>query len=336
MRMLYGLLIVSIVTALAAPALASAAPNGTRGVVVQRDARGGAVVIATKSGSLQRVKFAKPNRLKMGTVLQVSGTKVAVVGHTHKAKLHGVVVRRSKHSFALAGNDSVLAVASTTPPAAGDQVTTTVQVGDTQLSDNDGECHVDDNSAPSARVRGTVLSQTVTTLVLAVPGFAAGLPIAIGTVPVPALPVGTAVKARVTLGPDPNNAAGIVLNLVSLRIDDGQGSEHGGQMGANVKAEGQVTAVVEATTTPGSITIDGEHGTVTFAIPVGFGATGAMVGDEVEAWGTAGANPTDPPTLVRLEGSGGGGDHNGQGQDGNSGGNSGNGGHDSGNSGADD
>jgi uncharacterized membrane protein YgcG len=333
MRMLYGLLIASIVTALAAPALASAASNGTRGVVVQRDARGGAVVIATKNGSLQRVKFAKPNRLKMGTVLQVSGAKVAVVGHTHKAKLHGVVVRRNKHSFALAGNDAVLAVASTTPPAAGDQVTTTVQVGDTQLSDNDGECHVDDNGAASARVRGTVLTQDATTLVLAVPGFPAGLPIAIGSVPVPALAPGTAVKARVALGPDPNNAGGIVLNLVSLRIDDGQGGgEHGHQLGANVKAEGRVTAVVEAGAMPGSITIDGEHGTVMFAIPVGFGTTGAMVGDEVEAWGTAGATPADPPTLVRLEGSGGGGDHSGQGQDGNSG----HGGNDSGNSGADD
>ena len=162
MRLLYGLLIASIVAALAAPGLASAAPGGTRGVVVQRDGRAGALVIATGSGSLQRVKFAKPNRLAMGTVVRVLGSKVSVVGHTHKAKLHGVVVRRSRHSFALAGNDSVLAVASTSPPAAGEQVTTNVEVGSGQLSDNDGECHVEDDHAPAARLRGTVLSQDAT------------------------------------------------------------------------------------------------------------------------------------------------------------------------------
>ena len=41
----------------------------------------------------------------------------------------------------------------------------------------------------------------------------------------------------------------------------------------------------------GSITIDGEHGVVTFVIPAGFGATGVMVGDEVEAKGTASTTP---------------------------------------------
>ena len=52
----------------------------------------------------------------------------------------------------------------------------------------------------------------------------------------------------------------------------------------------------------GSITIDGEHGVVTFVIPAGFGATGVMVGDEVEAKGTASTTPGAKPTLVRIEG----------------------------------
>ena len=200
MRMLSGLLVASVIAALALPAMASAAPHGMRGVVVQRDAHAGVVVLATNGGALQRVKVAKPNRLAMGTVVRVLGSKVSVVGHSHKAKLHGVVVRRNRHSFALAGNDSVLAVASTSPPAAGDQVTTTVAVGATQLSDNDGECHVDNDHAPFARLRGTVLGQTATTLTLSVPGFPMGLPIAIGTVQIPALAVNTPVKARVIAG----------------------------------------------------------------------------------------------------------------------------------------
>ena len=54
--------------------------------------------------------------------------------------------------------------------------------------------------------------------------------------------------------------------------------------------------------TDGSITIDGEHGVVTFVIPAGFGATGVKPGDDVEAKGTASATPGGNPTLVRLEG----------------------------------
>jgi hypothetical protein len=288
--------------------MASAAPHGTRGVVVQRDARGGAVVLATQGGALQRVKFAKPNRLAMGTVVRMSGSKLSVVGHTHKAKLHGVVVRRNKHSFALAGNGSVLAVASTSPPAAGQQVTTNVQVDQTQLSDNDGECQVEDNQSSSTKLRGTVLSQDATTLRLNFPGFTAGLPIAIGTVKLPALAPNTPVVVRVTLGPDATGN-GIVLTLVSLRLDNGH---HGdSNLGTNVKAEGSVKMVTDATATlPGSITIDDEDGPVTFIIPVGFGLTGVTVGDEVEAWGTAGATAADMPTLVRLESSDNGdGDH---------------------------
>jgi hypothetical protein len=80
----------------------------------------------------------------------------------------------------------------------------------------------------------------------------------------------------------------------------------------------------------GSITIDGEHGVVTFVIPAGFGATGVKPGDDVEAKGTASATPGGNPTLVRLEGG------NNDDNSGNSGGDdSGQGGH-SGSGGGDD
>ena len=130
MRSLSRILIAIAVGALVAPALASAAasPSGMRGVVVQRDAKAGVVVIATRTGSLKRIAMAKPGKFAMGTVLKVVGGKVTVVGHVHKAKLRGVVMRRHVKSFALNGNGSVLAVNSPSPPAAGQQVTTTVQV----------------------------------------------------------------------------------------------------------------------------------------------------------------------------------------------------------------
>jgi hypothetical protein len=302
MRRLTPLLLLAALAALALPTIASAAASGKRGIVVQRDVRGGAVVLATRSGDLMRVKLAKPSRLAMGSLVQVSGARVSVVGHSRTAKLRGTVVRRGRHSFALAGNGSVLAVASTSPPTPGQVVSTTVQVTGNQLSDDDGHCRVESNDAPSAEIRGTVLAQDATTLQLTVNGFPAGLTIALGTVAIPTLAVGTPVEARVALGPDPANPAGIVLTLVSLHVENGH---HGHEHGAFVKAEGQVTDVVEAgATTPGSITIADEHGDVTFVIPVGFGPTDVAVGDEVEAMGTPGATAADQPTLVRLESSG--------------------------------
>jgi uncharacterized membrane protein YgcG len=333
MRSLSKVLVAVAFAALAAPALAGAAQTArTHGVIVQRDAKAHVVVVATRNGTLQRIHVAKPNTLAMGTVLQVTGTKVSVVGHVHKAKLRGVVVRRHRHSFALAGNGSVLAVASTTPPAAGQQITTTVSVGQSQLSDDDGQVQVEDQQAPGAELRGTVLSQDAASIVLSVNGFPAGLTIGLGTQVIPVIPVGTPVEARVTLGPDPANPAGIILTLVSLHVESGGHGEHG----SFVKAEGQVTALTEAGPAggaPGSITVAGEHGDVTFVIPAGFGPSGAMLGDKVEAKGTPGATATDPPTLVRLEVSGA--DNSGnQGDDnGDSGGNSGQG--DSGSGGQD-
>jgi uncharacterized membrane protein YgcG len=314
MRSLTRTFVLAAAAALAVPAMASAAaPSAKRGVIVQRDAKGGAVVVATKSGSLLRVKLAKPNHLAMGSLVRVSGSKISVVGHSRTAKLRGTVVRRSRHSFALAGNGSVLAVASTSPPAAGQVVSTTVQVTSNSLSDDDG-FQVESNQAPSAEIRGTVLSQDATTLHLTVYGFPpTGLALALGTVQVPTLPVGTPVEARVALGPD-QAGTGIVLTLVSLRVENGQNGQNGDhQHGSCVKAEGQVTNVQDATdTAPGTITVADENGDVTFIIPAGFGPTGVVVGDEVDAKGTAGATPTDQPTLTRLESSG---DNGGSGND---------------------
>ena len=331
MRTLSKVLVAVAFAALAAPALAGAAQTArSHGIVVQRDAKAHVVVIAKSNGALQRIHMARPNTLAMGTVLQVTGTKVSVVGHVHKAKLRGVVVRRHRHSFALAGNGSVLGVTSPTPPAPGAQVTATVQVTRTELDDDDGDEQVNQGQVANAEVRGTVLSQTATQLRLNVAGFPLGLAIALGGQTIPTIPVGTPVEARVALGPDPSNPDSVVLTLVSLRLDD-NGENHDGHHGNFVKAEGKVTAVTEAGALPGSITIDGEHGVVTFNIPVGFGPTGVVIGDEVEAKGTPGPTASDQPTLVRLESKhDGGGDNggSGNGDDDDDGGSSGSGGND--------
>ena len=316
MRNLSRILVAVAVGALAAPALAGAAQTSrTHGIVVQRDAKAGVVVVATKSGKLQRINVANAGKLAMGTVLQVTGTKVSVVGRAHKAKLRGVVVRRHRHSFALAGNGSVLAVTSPTPPAPGQQVTATVQVTPTELDDDDGDEQVNSHQVAGAELRGTVVSQNATTLLLAVAGFPDGLSIALGTQTIPVLAPGTAVEARVALAPVPGNPSAVTLTLVSLHVEDhNQNDEH--HHGDRVKAEGKVTAVTEAGPLgfePGSITIEDEHGTVTFVIPAGFGPTGVVVGDEVEARGTPAATLDGQPTLTRLESKG---DDNGSGNGG--------------------
>jgi uncharacterized membrane protein YgcG len=205
-----------------------------------------------------------------------------------------------------------------------------VQVAPTGLDDDDGNEQVNQDQVANAEVRGTVLSQSATQLRLTVAGFPLGLAIALGGQTIPTIPVGTPVEARVALGPDPSNPDSVVLTLVSLRLDD-NGENNDEHHGDFVKAEGKVMAVTEAGALPGSITIAGEHGLVTFIIPVGFGPTGVVVNDEVEAKGTPGPTATDQPTLVRLEskhdnggdngGSGNGGDDEGDGGSSGSGGN---------------
>jgi hypothetical protein len=305
MRSLPKVLVAVAVGALVAPALAGAAQTPVlRGTVVQRDAKAGVVVVANKSGKLTRVKVAKPNKLAMGSVLRIAGTKVTVVGHTHRAKLHGVVVRRHVHSFALAGNGSVLAVASPAPPAAGAQVTTTVQVTPNALDDN-GHAQVNDDQVPNAELRGTVATLDATSIGLTVAGFPDGLTIAIGTVVLPStVTVGTSVEVHVTLAPIPGNPAAVSLTLVSIHVEDDENDNEEHHHGGQVKAEGIVTELVEAGALGGEnglITIMGEHGSVTFVIPAGFGPSGVMVKDKVEARGTPGTTLDTQPTLTRLE-----------------------------------
>jgi hypothetical protein len=299
--------LLAALAAFALPALADAAPASTRGTIVQRDAATGTVVVASSSGVLHRMKVASPGHLQMGALVNVRGSKIKVLGQARSAKVRGLVMRSSRHSYALAGNGAVVGVTTPTPPAAGQQVTATVQVTPTELTDDDGDEQVTDSSAPSAELHGTVLSQDAKTLKISVPGFPAGLSIALGTQTIPVLPVGTPIEARVTIGPDPLNPAAILLTLLSLHVQNGGNNQTGGEHGTSVKAEGQVTALTEAGPVggaPGSITVLDEHGPVTFVIPAGFGPTGAVVGGKVEAKGTASTTPGGNPTLVKLEGSG--------------------------------
>ena len=67
----------------------------------------------------------------------------------------------------------MLAVNSPIAPAAGQQVTTTVQVTPTALNDDDGDDQVNSAQVASAEIHGTVVSQDADTLRLTVTGFPA-------------------------------------------------------------------------------------------------------------------------------------------------------------------
>jgi hypothetical protein len=275
MRHLLRTLLVTVLAALALPALATAAPTASRGVVVQRDTRGTAVALVGDHHGLRRVRIVSHRRLALGTIVQLHGSHVSIAGSPGAATAQGV-------------------------PAAG----------------------------PSAELQGTVLAQSATTLELRVDGFPSGLVIGLGTQTIPALAVGAAVEARVSLGPDPANPDAVVLTLVSLHVEDHEAGQAPAAGVFEVRAEGPVTAITEAgpaSGASGSITVAGEHGSVTFAIPAGSGPTGVAIGDRVEARGTAVSQGAEP-TLYRLDdkqghdGSGdghGGGSGHGSGDDGN-------------------
>jgi hypothetical protein len=235
MRHTLRLLVPAAIALLALPAFALSAPATRSGVVVQRDDRAGALVLATQSGTFVRVRTEHARRISRGSIVRVRGSQVTVLGRVRTA------------------------------------------------------------TAPSLELRGTVSSQTSTALTLDVAGFSAGLTVQDGTVTVPALAAGTSIEAHVTLGPDPANSSGIVLTLRSLHVDDATGAP------AAVLAEGAVTSLNEAgSASAGAITIAGEHGSVTFTIPAGFGAAGVQLGDRVEARGSS----ATPPVLLSLELSG--------------------------------
>jgi hypothetical protein len=109
MRHLLRTLLVALVAALALPALAAATPPGTSGVVVQRDDRGGATVLARSGHALRRLRIVSHHRLALGTVVRIRGSRVAVLGSSTTGTVQGVPA--AGPSFELSG--TVLAQSAT-------------------------------------------------------------------------------------------------------------------------------------------------------------------------------------------------------------------------------
>ena len=290
--MKHRLLPIIIAGAVAPFALVDAASAASvHGTVIKRGA--GSNVVALASGKLITVQGG---HARVGSVVTLRGSRsgatlssegMRVTGRARRAKIHGVVVRRSGHRFLLADRGAAVAVTSTTPPAPGSEVTTGVTI-------NAGALQADGSSmtaaqADGAEFDGTVFSVTPQLLTISVNGVQ--VPVQVGTVALPTgLAAGQRVEVRVTLSQV--QGAAIAFALVSIHVDGSEGDHHNCHC-ANVEARGTLALGT------GTLTVTTDSGPVTFTVPSGFPLDGLANGAIVEAKGTKNADGTI--TLVSIQ-----------------------------------
>ena len=209
MKKILFTLVVSLVVA--APATAS----GFKGTVVARGA--GSLAVATPSGAVQSVRSASSARV--GSVVRVSGTHVTVVGRSHHARIHGIVVHRAGSVRFIAAGHALMAVrtrrslasvGAAPSPTPGTVVDEEVQID--QQGNLDEQSSKSVGQAATTSVSATVTSVGTGTITLSVNGQSLTLPLPAGLV-LPANVVGSTVGLTLNLGgangataqPDENN-----------------------------------------------------------------------------------------------------------------------------------
>jgi Cu/Ag efflux protein CusF len=346
--------LVPVAAAAAAIAVPAAGAGTFKGIVVERDAARHTIAVASPTGVIRTVRT---NRLRAaGTRVSVSATKlpdltfkasrVAVLGRSGAARVHGVVLRHLAARTLVSAGGSVLSISTTGKTFAsanrlrpGTIVNAHVKIASGHLS---APKLLQAGQATVFEAEGTIASLSPlqitvehgVTITLQIPA-ALSLPAS--------LAVGDRVEAIVQFD-------GTNYTLVTLS-DDGQAADGNGGSGVggdedqqDVEAEGTVTSIAADSS---SITIQPEEGAtpITFAIPAGFDLQGVKQGDKVDAKGTM-QNGVLTLTKLELKGSGddnggnGSGDDNGGGDGdhhdgGGSGSGSGGGGGDNGGSGDD-
>jgi uncharacterized membrane protein YgcG len=227
--------IASLVAAAAAlyPAYAGAAT--VKGVVVGRSAARGTIAVASARGAVRTLHVAK--LVRVGSTVTATATArtdgtftashVAVRGHVHRARIHGVVTARTSGRFLLSAGRSMilvrahaarraLASAKDGPPPVGTTVDTTVGIKDD--GELDEQATKTDGNQAIVEIEGTVMAVSGSTFQVKTEG---GLPL---TINVPTgMTVNVAVGDEVELKAD---LQGATLTLVSL--DDGNDQGDGG------------------------------------------------------------------------------------------------------------
>jgi hypothetical protein len=240
-------LILSIVVAgaVVVPATAGAATFG--GVVIAKQARRHALIVASSAGVVRTVHThrlatrvgarvaVRAHRLSDGTF---SATKVAVRGRAHKARIHGVVAKRLRGRLLISAGHSLVAVATRQSfsllddhggPKTGDVVDVTVSTDGQEL---DEEGMDDVGHVQKLELEGTIVSVAAPTstadgeIVLQVGKSSIDVVVPAGST-LPSLKAGDSVQLEVTL-------SGTTFTLAKAQSedddqgDDDQGDDDGG------------------------------------------------------------------------------------------------------------
>ena len=225
--------------AVAFPATAGAATFS--GVVVAKQARRHALIVASKTGVVRTVHTqrlatrvgarvtVRARKLRDGTF---SARKVRVHGRAHRARIHGIVAKRMRGRYLVSAGHSVLAIRTRqsfstngeSGPAPGTVVDVTVDTDDQDLDEQEVE---DVGEAQELELEGTIVSVTAPTssaageIVLQVGKSTISVVVPAGTT-LPTLGPGASVELEVTL-------AGNTFTLVqSHDEDDDQGEDEDG------------------------------------------------------------------------------------------------------------
>ncbi|TMM23278.1 MAG: hypothetical protein E6F94_11845 [Actinobacteria bacterium] len=238
-------LILVVAAAVAFPAAAGAASFS--GIVVAKQVRRHALVVASPTGAVHVVRThhlatrlgarvtVRAHRLRDGTF---SATKVSVRGRARRARIHGVVVRRLRGRVLIAAGHSVLSIRShqlfslqdDNPGAQpGDEVDETVTIDNGNLDEDQVE---EVGHTQKLELEGAVVSVTSPTnaadgeIVLQVGTSTIHVVVPAGT-QLPALAAGDNVELKVTL-------SGTTFTLAKAdeeddsQGDDDQGDDDGG------------------------------------------------------------------------------------------------------------
>jgi hypothetical protein len=216
--------------AIAFPATAGAV--SFHGVVVAKQARRHALIVASPSGLVRTVHSHRlattvgarvavsAARLSDGTF---SARRVTVHGRANKARIHGIVAQRRRGGFLLAAGHSVLAVRGSGPPP-GTVVDVTVKTDDNDLEQEDFD---EIGEVEKIELEGKILSITPATatmdgeIVLQVGKSTIDVVVPAGTA-LPALKAGDNVELKVRL-------SGQTFTLVRAEDEDNdEGDDDGG------------------------------------------------------------------------------------------------------------
>jgi hypothetical protein len=218
-------LLVAVAATVAAfwPAAGSAATF--RGVVVAKQR--GTLLVASPSGLVRSIA----GRASLGSRVVFTTHGAAVVGHTQRAQIRGIVIRRIGTTLILSSNTHLVAIhkarvmSDTTPttpttPAPGSVVSTTVGITNGRLDEED-EDEVGQVSASSIQVQAVVSAVGVGTVTLNIQGQTLVVP----------LPAGLTFASSIV-------GQTVTISLSLAGNDDDQGDDDGGDGGGHHGGDG--------------------------------------------------------------------------------------------------